>query len=286
MSDNPIAASIVDLRKRLAIVFEDDSVHHRTAQIFSVVLAVLIVVNVGSVILETVEPLRARYAAVFAAIERFASGVFVVEYLLRLWTAVDLRNQSYRHPLWGRLRYLGSFFALVDLIAILPAVLGMLGAGHLRVLRLLRLLRMLKLTRHSSVFNMIWMVLREEAQTIAALVFILCLTVTTSGSLMYMIEGDQENTLFTSIPVSMWWAIETLTTVGYGDMIPATAVGRVLGGVVIVVGIVTLALFSGVVTASFIGRLRIRRENARRLLEHGHGTCPHCGQALGPHARV
>ena len=166
----------------------------------------------------------------------------------------------------------------------LPALLGVLGAGDLLVLRLLRLLRMLKLTRHSTVFNLIWTVLREEAHTTGALIFILCLTVTTSGSIMYVIEGDQEKTLFNSIPAAMWWAIETLTTVGYGDMIPETSAGRVVGSIVIVIGIVTLALFSGLITVSFIDQLRIRREKAESFHKRAHHKCPHCGHILEPHS--
>ena len=94
---------------------------------------------------------------------------------------------------------------------------------------------------------MIWAA-RQEARAIGALVFILCLTVTISGALMYMIEGDEQPATFNSIPAAMWWAIETLTTVGYGDMVPVTPAGRVLGGVVAIVGIGTLALFSGLIT--------------------------------------
>jgi voltage-gated potassium channel len=158
-----------------------------------------------------------------------------------------------------------SFFALVDLLAVLPAVLGILGAADLRVLRLLRLLRMLKLIRHSTTFGLLWAVLREEAGSIAALLFVLLLTVTVSGSLMYMLEGQEQPFVFTSIPAAMWWAIETLTTVGYGDMVPVTAVGRILGGIVSIVGIGTLALFSGLITVGFLDQLKMHRERHPKL---------------------
>ena len=154
-----------------------------------------------------------------------ATAIFAAEYVLRAWTCVDFHDARYRDPLWGRLRYLRSFFALVDLFSVLPAVLGFLGAGDLRVLRLLRLLRMLKLIRHSTTFGLLFAVLREEAQSITALLFVLLLTVTISGSLMFMLEGSEQPGVFTSIPAAMWWAIETLTTVGYGDMVPVTAAG-------------------------------------------------------------
>ncbi len=107
---------------------------------------------------------------------------------------------------------------------------------------------------------MLWAVFREEAQSIGALIFILCLTLTISGALAYMIEAEEQPAVFNSIPAAMWWAIETLTTVGYGDMVPATAMGKLLGGTVSIIGIGTLALFSGVITVGFLDQLRLRRE--------------------------
>jgi voltage-gated potassium channel len=288
MLGNEQAEGGVGLRKRLVTLFDDDAQQSRTTQYFNGALALLIVVNVGAVILESVEPIRAGHPTIFFAIEHIATAIFAVEYGLRVWTAVDLHSGRFRDPLWGRLRYVRSFFAIIDLVSIMPAVLGLLGAGDLRVLRLLRFLRMLKLTRHSRIFALIWAVLRQEARAIGALVFILCLTVTISGALMYMIEGDEQPGIFSSIPAAMWWAIETLTTVGYGDMVPATALGRVLGGLVAIIGIGTLALFSGLITVGFLDQLRSRREQAGSARHgetppHRHATCPHCGRALDAH---
>jgi voltage-gated potassium channel len=287
------ASAVVRLRRRLVVLFDDDAHQNKITQYFNGVLAILIVVNVGAVILESVEPLRVRYLTVFATIDHLATGFFSLEYALRLWTAVDLHDNRFRTPFWGRLRYASSFFALIDLISILPAVLGLLGAGDLRVLRLLRFLRMLKLTRHSKIFRLIWEVLREEARAIGALLFILCLTVTISGALMYMIEADEQPTLFNSIPAAMWWAIETLTTVGYGDMVPMTPAGRVLGGVVALVGIGTLALFSGVITIGFLDQLRIRREHSEggrpdraAAAPRGRMICPECGRSIAARERA
>jgi voltage-gated potassium channel len=167
---------------------------------------------------------------------------------LRLWASVDFQNPRYRQPLRGRLRYLRSFFALVDLVSILPAILGMLGAGDLRTLRLLR---MLKLTRHATIFNLLWAVFREEARSIGAVLFILLLTLTISASMMYMIEGEAQPEGFSSIPAAMWWAVETLTTVGYGDLVPTTVFGKIMGGVVSIVGVAALALFTSLITVRF-----------------------------------
>ena len=206
------------------------------------------------------ESIRRDLAFVFDLLEHAATTIFATEYVLRVWACVDLREPSYRDPLWGRLRYMRSFFAVVDLVSVLPAIVGFFGAADLRVLRLLRLLRMLKLVRHSTTFGLLFAVLREERQSISALLFVLLLTVTIAGSLMFMIENERQPEVFTSIPVAMWWAIETLTTVGYGDIVPMTAAGRVIGGVVSIVGIGTLALFSGLITVGFLDQLRNYRE--------------------------
>ena len=278
------------LRQRLSTLFDDDAPPNFISSLFNALLAVLIVLNVAAVILDSVESIRSRYGYAFHLVDQVATTVFVIEYVLRLWTCVDFRSGRFTRPFTGRLRYLRSFFAIIDLVAILPAILGLLGAGDLRVLRLLRLLRMLKLTRHSHVFSLLWAVFVEEARSIGAVLFILALTLTLSGALIYMVEGEVQPGVFSSIPASMWWAIETLTTVGYGDMVPLTVVGKMLGGIVSVIGIGTLALFSGLITVSFMHQLRLRRDqyNLERAAKPGAGEadavgskCPHCGRAIG-----
>jgi voltage-gated potassium channel len=263
MSSHPLAA----LRRRLNAYFDEDAPQQASVRVFNFLLACLIVVNVGAIILESVESIRHVYSEAFRWIENLATGVFTVEYVLRGWTAVDRISGAFRQPFWGRLKYLRGFFALIDLVSILPALLGLLGASDFRVLRLLRLLRMLKLTRHSTIFGLIWAVLREEAQAIGAMVFVLCLVLTLSGSLMYIIEGEAQPEVFNSIPAAMWWAVETVTTVGYGDMVPVTVFGRVLGGVVSIVGILTVGMFSGLITVGFMEQLKQRRAQYQLLVD-------------------
>jgi voltage-gated potassium channel len=298
-----------NLRQQLAIIFEDEEPRSRITWLVDTALALLIVVNVSCVILESVESIREYLGFTFDVLEHAATAIFATEYVLRVWACIDLREPSYRDPLWGRLRYMRSFFALVDLASVLPAILGFFGAADLRVLRLLRLLRMLKLVRHSTTFGLLFAVLREERQSISALLFVLLLTVTIAGSLMFMIENERQPEVFTSIPVAMWWAIETLTTVGYGDIVPMTAAGRVIGGMVSIIGIGTLALFSGLITVGFLDQLKHYREHhpkphvviaeksiavvqnfvvaevkEAREVAAMPANCPHCGAALGASA--
>jgi voltage-gated potassium channel len=252
-------------RRQLAVIFDDEEPRSRVTRAINHGLAALIIVNVSCVILETVESVRVAWAVPFNIFEAFCTAVFAVEYVLRLWAVVDSHNRRFHDPLWGRLRYARSFFALVDLVAVLPALLGVFGAADFRILRLLRLLRMLKLVRHSTTFSLLFAVLRDEANSILALLFVLFLTVTISGSLMFMLESEDQPAVFSSIPTGMWWAIETLTTVGYGDMVPLTAAGRVVGGIVSIVGIGTLALFSGLITVGFLDQLKRYHEQHPRV---------------------
>jgi len=254
------------VRRRLGRLFDDDLPPTRATHIFHVGLAALILVNVSGVILESVDSIAEHYSASLWWIEQIATVLFAIEYVLRAWACVEIHHGEYRHPIWGRLRYLRSFFALIDLVSILPAILGMLGAGDLRTLRLLRLLRMLKLTRHATIFNLLWAVFREEARSIGAVLFILVLTLTIAASLMYMIEGEAQPDGFSSIPAAMWWAIETLTTVGYGDLVPTTVGGKILGGIVTIIGVAAVALFTSLITVSFIDQLRLRREALREAV--------------------
>jgi voltage-gated potassium channel len=255
------------LRRRLGRMFDDDLPPTRASRVFNIALAILIILSVSGVILESVDAFNRRFGQELWWLETVATTVFAIEYGLRAWAAVELQNPRYRHPLWGRLRYLRSFFALVDLVSVLPAILGLLGAGDLRALRLLRLLRMLKLTRHATIFNLLWAVFREEAGSIGAVLFILLLTLTISASLMYMIEGEAQPDGFSSIPAAMWWAVETLTTVGYGDLVPVTVLGKVIGGVVTIIGVAAVALFTSLITISFLDQLRLRRAALHEVVE-------------------
>jgi voltage-gated potassium channel len=295
-------ADSVSVRRRLAIIFEDQEPRSTVTLAFNWALTTLIILNVSCVILESVETIKSQFAPAFAACEQAATAIFAVEYVLRVWASVDFHQSNYRDPVWGRLRYMASFFALIDLVAVLPAILGFFDAADFRILRLLRLLRMLKLIRHSTTFSLLFAVLREEARSIAALLFVLVLTVAIAGSLMYMLESPEQPGVFSSIPAAMWWAIETLTTVGYGDMVPMTVMGRIVGGAVSIIGIGTLALFSGLITVGFLDQLKLYREHHPKVavaisqktitVTQNYGgelagdaaalpaTCPHCGAAL------
>ncbi len=262
MAKNPL----ISFRKAVSAVFDQNLPASRASRIVSSVIVVMILASIASVVLESEAGFRAAHNALLIDVERVATAIFSLEYLFRVWSSVDRTESRYRHPFWGRLRYMVRPVAIIDLLAVLPAFLG---DYDLRVLRLLRLLRMLKLTRHSEAFAMIFAVFRKEAATVGAVLLVMAMFTVASGTIMYMLENAVQPKVFSSIPMAMWWSIITITTVGYGDMIPLTAAGKVFGAVVAVFGIGTVALFSGVLTASFMEQLRLRREEARQAIAIG-----------------
>jgi len=280
-------------------------------------LIVLIVANVGAVVAESVEQLSIVHGPVFHAFDFASVIVFSIEYMLRLWTAVELPDPRFKHPLWGRLRWAMSAMALIDLLAVLPFYLGILVEIDLRALRVLRVMRVFKLSRYSMAMNVMAAVARQESRVIGATLFVMMVVTVLTSSVMYSLEHHAQPHVFSDIPSSMWWAIVTLTTLGYGDMVPVTPLGRVLGGLTAVLGVGMIALPAGVLASGFSEQMRIRREEYReavdKALEDGritkrerraleearlelglseeeavqvlhaavkdHRICPHCGKA-------
>jgi len=285
-------------------------------------LILLILLNVVAVILESVEHLAVVHGPYFHAFDVASVIIFSVEYLLRLYTAVELEDARFHHPLWGRLRWLVSPMAVIDLLAVLPFYLGILVEIDLRAIRVLRVLRVFKLSRYSMAMNVMAAVLRQESRAIGATGVVMVLVLVLSSSLMYLVEHRAQPHVFSDIPTSMWWSIVTLTTLGYGDMVPVTGLGRLIGGMTAVLGVGMIALPAGVLASGFSEQMRIRREEYRdavekaledgritrrekRLLDEArhrlglseeeavqvleeaskdHHRCPHCGESLLHHA--
>jgi voltage-gated potassium channel len=227
----------------------------------------LIVLNVVAVILETVAPIRAAFGPAFKAFETFSVVVFTAEYVARLWSCtVDPR---FSRPVRGRLRFATSFMGIVDLVAILPSLIpgGLLDLRVVRVLRLMRVLRLLKVARYSQSLQALGRVLTAKRDELVVTAIAGSLLLICASSLMYYAENKAQPEVFSSIPAAMWWGVETLTTVGYGDLFPVTPIGKVMGSVIAVLGIGLFALPAGILASGFSEELR--RSGARQ--------CPHCG---------
>ncbi|HVI53269.1 MAG TPA: ion transporter [Candidatus Sulfotelmatobacter sp.] len=248
------------LRRRTYHMLGGEGHDETVVKILDYALVTLICINCVFSILESVEHLSIMHGHIFRAFDKFSVIVFSIEYLLRVWTAVEMDDTRFHHPLMGRLRYLFTPMAIVDLIAIAPFYLGIFFEVDLRAMRVLRLLRVFKLTRYSQAMTIMIAVLRQEARAIGALLFVFVVILTFVSSLMYLLEHLAQPRVFADIPSAMWWAVVTMTTLGYGDMVPVTPLGRVIGACTAVIGVGMIALPAGVLASGFSEQVRIRRE--------------------------
>jgi voltage-gated potassium channel len=238
----------------------------------NVSIAVLIVLNVIAVSLETVESIHTRHASAFRAFEMFSVGVFALEYMLRLWTCTNDPSRIAR--MRDRLHYVLTPMALIDLAAILPAFLpgNSLDLRFVRSVRLLRLTRSLKLARHSTALRTLTIVVRSKRDELAVTLFLAVILLICASGGIYFAEREAQPDVFSSIPAAMWWAITTLTTVGYGDAYPVTIGGKVFGSLVAVTGVGLFALPTGILAGGFSEEMARRRKGAR--------VCPNCGMPI------
>ena len=256
-----------NIRRRTFKVLDIGDKNDRLSRTIDILLIVLISLNVISVILETLPSLQSEYLSFFRNFEIISVAIFSIEYLARVWSAVESSDNKFKHPVWGRLRYMFTPMALIDLLVILPLYLGFFLAVDLRFMRVLRLLRVFKLTRYSSSMTVLLDVLADEARSIGAALFVLCMLIIIASSLTYLAEHDAQPEVFSSIPAAMWWAIITMTGVGYGDVIPVTVVGKVLASVISIISIGIVALPAGLLASGFSEALRQRRAHYEKLVD-------------------
>ena len=261
-------------RKRTAEILYSADKDDPLTQYVDIALIVLISLNVLAVILESVDSIRQLLEVPFYYFEVCSVAVFTVEYLARLWSVIDNPwHDNHAHPLHGRVRYVFSWFALIDLLAIAPFYLSMFIGADLRILRALRLLRIFKLTRYSSAMTLLLMVFREESRTIGAAMFVSSLLMFVGATLAYIFEHAAQPEVFSSIPAAMYWAVITMTTVGYGDIIPITPFGKLIGAMIGVVGLGMVALPAGILASGFNNALHRRRamleERVQDAMEDG-----------------
>jgi len=256
------------------IIFEADT---RIGKIFDISLIIIIIFSIITVMLDSVKQINLVHGELFLKLEWFFTIIFTIEYILRLLSV-------------GRPhRYATSFFGIIDLLAILPTYFSLLFPGSqyflvIRILRLLRVFRILKLVQFLLEAQSLIKALRASGRKVAVFLFTVLLMVVLFGSLMYVIEGEENG--FTSIPTSIYWAIVTLTTVGYGDISPQTGIGQTIASIIMILGYSIIAVPTGIVTVEMAQayKARVSTQACPQCSHEGHDAdakfCKDCGARL------
>ena len=264
------ARSLLRLQRRTFEALEVAAPGDSLSRALDIFLVTLIGLNVVAMVVGTVPAIDARFRGQLAVFEIASVVVFTGEYLARLWSA---RADPRFSGSGGRMRFAGSPMAIIDLLAVLPFWLPFVGVDLrvLRVLRLFRIFRIAKLTRYSAALQVLADVARARRVELALAASMGGMVLLVASTLMYFAEHEVQPEAFSSIPAAMWWAVATLTTVGYGDVVPVTVLGRLLGASIAVAGIGMFALPTGILGAAFTEELQARRTRTP-------GSCPACGK--------
>lgn len=254
----PTAEAINHLRNRIHIIIEGTDT--RLGKLFDIVLLIAIMASVAVVMLDSVLYMRLQYGTLFRYAEWFFTILFTIEYALRLFSAPN------------RFRYIFSFFGVVDLLSVLPSYLSLLFGGVqyllvIRILRILRVFRVLKLNTYMQQAGFLASALKTSQQKITVFFLSLVLLVTIFGAVAYVVEGPENG--FTSIPISIYWAVVTVTTTGYGDMSPKTPIGQAIASMVMITGYAIIAVPTGIFTAELARNMRPQLNPI---------ACPNCGK--------
>lgn len=229
------------------------------ARYFDDFMVILILANVLAVILESVPSIHAQYATAFAVFDVVSVAIFTVEYALRLWASIEIPAIRQRGPVLGRAMFASRPAQIIDFLAFAPTYLSFfMPVGDLRVLRMFRLIRFLKLVRYSPAMVTLGRALYEERRALVGAMILMIGTAVFSGTIMYLIEGQAQPKQFGTIPDAMWWALATLTTIGYGDAVPVTPLGKMFGSLVMICGLGLFALPIGIVATAFVNEIHRR----------------------------
>ncbi|HOP67026.1 MAG TPA: ion transporter [Methanoregulaceae archaeon] len=268
-------------RMRLYQILEPAKPGDSASYLFDAFITVVILISIVVMILGTVPQLQDNYHILFSILFFFSMTVFSIEYPLRLWSCTA--DPRYTSTVAGRLKWAVTPFAIIDLLAVLPFYLEVIVGINLTGLVVLRVFRLFKLVRYSESINLIIRVIKSQRNTLFTAYAVLFIALIASSTLMFEIEHPVQPDLFSSIPATMWWGIVTLTTVGYGDMVPVTPAGKVLGGAITLIGIGIFALPAGLLASGFTAELK-------RQVAEGEVTgpdrpsavylCPHCRKEI------
>lgn len=260
-------------KKLFEIIFEADT---KAGKTFDVVLLIIICLSVLVVILESVPEIRKNQGYLLYSAEWFFTLIFCIEYILRVWVTPK------------RVSYIVSFYGIIDLIAILPAFVAIFViSAHslviIRSFRLLRVFRILKISRYTSAGQSLIKALSASKAKIGVFLFAVLTLVLFVGTIMYLVEGEKNG--FTSIPKAIYWAIVTITTVGYGDLTPLTTFGQFISSILMILGYAIIAVPTGIISVE-MSRVSKNTQVCPSCMKEGHDDeatfCKHCGTKLNP----
>jgi len=258
-------------RKRIFEVLSPDKGSDPLSRKVDIFFIALICLNVLAITIESVDTIYLGYGPYFEVFEAFSITIFTIEYLLRIWSSVEVDNCDHQSPFITRAKFLFTPGALVDLLSIAPFFIALITSSvgvDLRALRAFRLIRILKLTRYSTNATFLIDSLKLHWHSLGTAILLLMIAIVVSATGIYIFEKDVQPEVFGSIPASMWWAFTTLTTVGYGDVVPITAWGKVFAAIIAVVGVGIVAIPAGVMAAAFSNQqAQLKMHKYNQLLE-------------------
>ena len=262
------------VKKKIHVLLHPTQGETKWDKVLNAFLIILILLNLVAVMLGTEASIYEKYKAFFDGFNYFSVAVFTIEYVLRLWSCTN--EEKYHHWFWGRIKYIFSWDALIDLAAILPFYLTsfiILDLRELRLLRLLRLLKIFRLTSYMKATKVITNVFKNRFKELTIALTMVCGLIIIAACLMFFVEHPVQPKKFASIPDTLYWAVITLTTTGYGDMVPITSMGKLLTGVFSLMGVALFALPAGIITSGFLEEIRKSRKSQQII-------CPNCGEVI------
>ena len=270
------------VRRRIYTILNEGDAGTRGTAVFKYFMILVILANIFAVILGTVPDIRADYDELLLHISRLAFGVFFIEYILRLWVCPE--NPKYQEGgIVARVRYLASPLAVIDLIVLIPFIappLVLKDIDPLQMSRIFQLFSLMKLIRYSNSIQIFTRVFNAKKRQLSMLLFLVFFILIVSSTLMYFAEHSAQPHKFSSIPATLWWGVETLTTVGYGDMVPVTTGGKMIASVVALLGIGLIALPAGILASGFYEEFAETQKGEKK--KEKNVRCPHCGEVFVP----
>jgi voltage-gated potassium channel len=264
-------------KRKVHILLHPELGESKADKFVNAFIITLIVLNVVAVMLETVKPLHEKYEHFFDYFDQVSVFIFTVEYVLRVWSCTH--DPRYKGSIKGRIKYMLTPGALIDLLAFLPSYFHKALNFDLRILRLLRFMRffrLFRLTAYTRSAQMIFNVFKSRVNELLLSFIMVLFLIIIASCLLFFAEHNAQPETFSSIPATIWWAVVTLTTTGYGDMAPHTTLGKFLAGSIMLTGVALFALPAGIITVGFLEEFRFNK----KLKGH---NCPHCGKSLDEH---